>query len=152
MRWSMTRTPPGTLETQESLSTGFDLFRKRKRSCRTSRRRRDAIVFGRGLPMTIARNMSRLQRSKEFRAADFLARREKARKRAEKNKQHTATHSAPSQPRVDGFGLQREHAEDAFMYAPHRLAAGEPVQRLQAEAVLAQREGSFEAETTLAQP
>src|SRR5207247_171648 len=32
-----------------------------------------------------------------------------------------------------------EHAEDAFMHAPHRLAAAEPLQRFQTQAVLAER-------------
>ncbi|CAM5600341.1 hypothetical protein SGLAM104S_03832 [Streptomyces glaucescens] len=48
--------------------------------------------------------------------------------------------STGSQPGVDRLRLQRQHAEDRLVHPPQRLAVREPVQRLQAEGVLAQRE------------
>ena len=45
-----------------------------------------------------------------------------------------------SQPWVDRLALQRQHAEDALVHAIERLVAHEPLERLDAERELAQRE------------
>ena len=48
--------------------------------------------------------------------------------------------SSASQPGVDGFGLQGQDGEDAFVDAPEGLAAGDAGQGLQAQGVFAQRQ------------
>src|SRR5262245_18539986 len=60
-------------------------------------------------------------------------------------------HCFPLQPRIDGFALQREHAEGAFMHAAQRLAPDEALQPLDAERELAQRERELAAEPALPQ-
>ena len=55
-----------------------------------------------------------------------------------------------SEPGVDGFGLQGQDGEDAFVDTPQRLAAGHAVQGLQAQGVLAQRQRALVAEPALA--
>ena len=56
------------------------------------------------------------------------------------------------EPRVDRVGLQGEDGEDRFVDAPQRFAAGQPLERLQAERVLAQRERALEAQVAVLEP
>src|SRR5712692_9151335 len=56
-----------------------------------------------------------------------------------------------SQAGVDGFGLQGQDGEDAFVDAPEGFAAGDAVQGFQAESVFAQRQRALVAEPALAQ-
>src|SRR5580698_10993567 len=55
------------------------------------------------------------------------------------------------QPRVDRFRLERQHGEHAFVYAPERLAAGQPVDGFQPEGVLAQCQRALVAEAASTQ-
>ena len=43
----------------------------------------------------------------------------------------------PLEPRVDGLALQCQHAEDALVNPPERLAADEPLEPLDAQRELA---------------
>src|SRR4051812_24171408 len=56
-----------------------------------------------------------------------------------------------SEPRVDRLALEREHAEAALVHAAERLAADEPLERLDAERELAHRERALRAEGAPAQ-
>src|SRR5579862_7464227 len=58
---------------------------------------------------------------------------------------------AALQRRIDRFALEGEHAEDAFVDAVERFAAGESLQRLDAERELAKRERPFGSQAPLAQ-
>lgn len=55
------------------------------------------------------------------------------------------------QPWVDRFGLQGEHAEDAFVHAVERFIANESFEGLDAEAELADGEAALVAEAALPQ-
>ncbi len=55
------------------------------------------------------------------------------------------------QARVDGFGFQGEDGEDRFVDAPGWFAGGCAFEGFESEGVLAQGEGTFVAEATLAQ-
>ncbi len=55
------------------------------------------------------------------------------------------------QARVDGFGFQGEDGEDRFVDAPEWFAAGGAFEGFGSGGVLAQGEGTFVAEATLAQ-
>src|ERR1700733_8114971 len=57
-----------------------------------------------------------------------------------------------SQARIDGFGLEGEDGEYALVDSPERLAAGDPVERLEPERVLALRHRALVAESALPQP
>ncbi len=50
-----------------------------------------------------------------------------------------------SEARVDRLRLEREDTEDAFVYAPQRLIARDPIQCLQAEYVFTQRQGASDS-------
>jgi hypothetical protein len=52
---------------------------------------------------------------------------------------------------IDGFALEGEHADDAFVDAPQRLAADEPFECFDAERELAEGERSLAPEPALAQ-
>src|SRR4029078_11557573 len=47
------------------------------------------------------------------------------------------------EPRVDWFALESEDAEDAIVSPAHRLAADEPLERLDSEGELAKGQGSL---------
>jgi hypothetical protein len=49
----------------------------------------------------------------------------------------TRSHARRSQRSIDRLALEREEGEDAFVDTVERLAAGEPLQRLDAERELA---------------
>jgi len=51
-----------------------------------------------------------------------------------------------SKPRIDGFALQCKDAEDTVMDSVERLAGDEPLERLDAEGELSQREGALVTE------
>ena len=56
-----------------------------------------------------------------------------------------------SEPRVDRLGLQGQHREDHLVHPPQRLPVDEPGQRVEPEAVLAEREAALLAEVAGAQ-
>lgn len=56
---------------------------------------------------------------------------------------------ADSETRVDRLALQCEHGEHALVHPPQRFAAGESLQRLDAQGVLAQRERALRAEVAV---
>ena len=56
-----------------------------------------------------------------------------------------------SQSRVDRLGLQRQHREHRLVHPPQRFTRGHPVQRFQAERILAQRHRPLVRDVPLAQ-
>src|SRR5690606_41397290 len=62
---------------------------------------------------------------------------------------HAAT---PSQPRVDGLALEREHAEHTLVDESQRRLVHEPLERLESQAELANREAALSRQPPRAQP
>ena len=57
-----------------------------------------------------------------------------------------------SERRVDGFALERKNCEDAFVDAVERLAADEPLQRLDTEGELPEGQRPLPAQAPRSQP
>jgi len=55
--------------------------------------------------------------------------------------------AAHLEPGVDRLAFQGQHPEDALVYAVQRLVPDEPLQRLDAEPELADREGALATKT-----
>src|SRR5262249_41738160 len=56
------------------------------------------------------------------------------------------------QPRIDRLAFERQDAEDAFVDAPQRLAADEPLERLDPQGEFAERERSLLGQSAIAEP
>ena len=82
----------------------------------------------------------------------------KSRRPADQTQKPTArartreTHESKSQSRIHRLALQREHAEHTLVDAPQRLVSHEPLQRLDAERELTERERALGVQAALTQP
>ena len=66
--------------------------------------------------------------------------------------EHDRADHTRSQPRVHRLRLQRQHPEHRLVHPPQRLLPGQPVEGLQAERVLAQRQRPLVVQEPLPQP